>query len=433
MTAPSIIQRRDLEPVWLRASEVVRHYEKAANCISVVVGADCSWVEYSKHPKTNVFCDLCGRYHQHASKLAPGESPCRSMHCTAIKNARRSGGSHIYACPVGFYFWNSPFLVGERFAGTLISTVIPLAEREKALDKMFRICKGEISRAEIAGHIDGYPARAGEEIQGLARMMQLCARQISRSEVGNPTVGLSEYFLAAPQNDGTLYTLSSLGSTTGYSNIDPLDQERLLLASLRRGDGAEARSIVHKLLNSITTTDSNNIGQLKLKAIELAAMLSRSGSNTENSQELVEENNRHLIRIKGLETAEEVINYTSMAVERMSGKIFTFQGLRHASVLRKAERFIRTNYTRKISLQEIADASGLSAPYLSTVFKEEMGENLSSYLNRIRVEKACAMLRETADSIREISVACGFEDQSWFSKIFKMYIGLSPWKYRKLG
>jgi len=430
MTTTSIIQRRDLEPVWLKANEVVRHYAKAANCISAAVSANCALVEYSKHPKTNTFCDLCKRYHQHSSKMAPQESPCHYMHCAATKHARKSGGSYIYTCPVGFYFWNSPFLVGERHAGTLISTVIPVVGREKALDRMFKICKGDISRAEIAGHIDEYPAKTEKEIQGLARMMQICARQISRSETGNQGAGLAGYS-SEPQGDGTLYTLSSLDSAA--EDIDPLDQERLLLASLRRGDSAEARSIVHKLLNSVDLASNDNIDQLKLKAIELLAMLSRNGSSSDNSRELVEENKRHLMRIRGLKTAEEAIGYTSMAVERMSAKIFTFQGLRHASALRKAERFIRTNFTRKISLQEIADASGLSAPYFSTIFKDEMGENLSSYLNRIRVEKASAMLRETDDSIRQISAACGFEDQSWFSKIFKSYTSVSPWKYRKLG
>ena len=119
-----------------------------------------------------------------------------------------------------------------------------------------------------------------------------------------------------------------------------------------------------------------------------------------------------------------------LIVDQMAGKFFSFQGVCHASALRKAERFIWDNYTRKISLKEIAGVSGLSAPYFSTIFKEEMGENLSSYLNRLRVQKAAAMLNETDVSISKISAACGFEDQSWFSKIFKSYTGFSPCKYR---
>jgi AraC-like DNA-binding protein len=62
-----------------------------------------------------------------------------------------------------------------------------------------------------------------------------------------------------------------------------------------------------------------------------------------------------------------------------------------------------------------------------------MGENLSSYLNRLRVEKACHLLTDTDLTLSEIAGSCGFEDQSWFSKIFKSYTGLSPGKYRGQG
>jgi AraC-like DNA-binding protein len=117
----------------------------------------------------------------------------------------------------------------------------------------------------------------------------------------------------------------------------------------------------------------------------------------------------------------------------MSGEIFAFHGVRHYSALRKAERFIWENYTRKVNLREIADVSGLSAPYFSTIFKEEMGENLSNYLNRLRTEKAATMLVTTNLSISEIAKTCGFEDQSWFSKIFKNNTGLTPGKYRDQG
>jgi YesN/AraC family two-component response regulator len=147
----------------------------------------------------------------------------------------------------------------------------------------------------------------------------------------------------------------------------------------------------------------------------------------------LETNNRYLRRIQEAKSIEELTDVLHIIVERMSGQIFSFQGVRHASALRRAERFIWENYTRKISLQEIASASGLSAPYFSTIFKEEMGENLSIYLNRLRVEKASHMLMETDLSLSEIASSCGFEDQSWFSKIFKSFTGISPGKFRGQG
>ena len=145
---------------------------------------------------------------------------------------------------------------------------------------------------------------------------------------------------------------------------------------------------------------------------------------------LMETNNRYLQQVQDAQTIEELVDVLYGIVEAMTSHIFSFQGIRHASALRKAERFIWENYSRKISLQEIASASGLSAPYFSTIFKEEMGENLSSYINRLRVEKACRLLTQTGQTLSEIAGSCGFEDQSWFSKIFKHFTGVSPGKFR---
>ena len=212
-----------------------------------------------------------------------------------------------------------------------------------------------------------------------------------------------------------------------------LEQERSLIASLRRGDNVEAGNIMRTLLNELNTAVNGNLDSFKLRLMELVVMLSRTGANPKSNEELVEANNRFLKRLENSKTIEEVSGNVRSIMEQMAGKIFSFQGIRHASALRKAERFIWENYSRKISLKEIADVSGLSAPYFSTIFKDEMGENLSNYLNRLRVEKASSMLRETDSPISGISVACGFEDQSWFSKVFKCYTGFSPSKYREHG
>jgi elongation factor P len=148
---------------------------------------------------------------------------------------------------------------------------------------------------------------------------------------------------------------------------------------------------------------------------------------------VLETNNHYLNRIGDVENIEELTDVLHSIVEDMAGQIFSFQGTRHAAALRKAERYIYENYTRKISLKEVADASGLSAPYFSNIFKEEMGENLTNYLNRLRVEKAGRLLTETEMSLSEIAGVCGFENQSWFSKIFTSFTGISPGKYRGQG
>jgi len=413
MMKANIIQRRDLEPLWFKATEVVRHYEKASNCIAAVIGADFVACELSKNPRAITFCTLCKRYCSFSHKLASYEVPCSRMHLDAIQEARKLGGSYLYTCPIGFFFWTSPFFSGERFAGALMSSGILSADKQLALDRMFKVCKGEVSSAEISGYLDDIPKKSDEEAKVLAQMMLLCAEQISC-------------------RDPYLEDSAEYGDRKSFCQNFP-DQERTLIASLRRGDSAEAQNIMRNLLNDLNTASNGNLERLKLKAIELVVMLSRTGANSENEEELVEANNRYLKRIDDSKTVEEIAVNMRLILDQMAGRLFSFHGIRHASALRKAERFIWENYSRKISLKEIADVSGLSAPYFSTIFKEEMGENLSTYLNRLRVEKASSMLRETESPINEISAACGFEDQSWFSKIFKHYTGYSPCQYREHG
>ena len=416
MQRTNIIQRRDLEPLWDKAAEVKQHYEKAANCVVTVIGANCASVKFSEHPKAALFCQLCKKFYHSTEKLAPHEVPCSAMHCAAIQEARKLGGSHIYTCPIGFYFWTSPFFSGERYAGALTSSGAAAVDKQLIQERMFSVCEGKISQAEIARYLEDVPERSLEEIKVLAQMLQLCAEKISYREVQwTDTAGS----YSRPDYMGCQRTF--------------MEQERSLIASLRRGDNDEARNTVRELLNSLNTVSGGSLERLKLKAMELVVMLSRTEANSENGEGLIEANNRYLRRIEDSGSIEEIFAAMYLILEQMAGKIFSFRGVRHASALRKAERFIWENYTRKISLKEIADVSGLSAPYFSTIFKDEMGENLSNYLNRLRVEKASAMLRETEFPINGISEACGFEDQSWFSKVFKNYTGFSPCRYREHG
>ena len=420
----NIIQRRELDPLLLRAHEVVSYYEKAAECAVSVLGPDCCPAGDSAHPRAMRFCALCKRYYNNPGKtLAPEEYPCTAMHADAVGEARRLGGSYIYVCPIGFVFWISPIYSGERFAGALMSSGVIGLDRGQAAENIFNICGGEVPRQEIDGYLADIPEKSGEEIKALAQMMLICAEQISG---GNDEAGREPALRQGPP---------PADAAPDGASAYPLDKERMLLASLRRGDHDEAKGILKELLDVLRDSSGGSFEIFQLRAIELAVMLSRAATNAEDAGDgnVLETNNRYLKKIEEARSAAEIFEILGIIIDRMSGKIFSFQGIRHSSALRKAERFIWENYTRKISLREIATASGLSAPYFSTIFKDEMGENLSNYLNRLRVEKAAAMLAETDLPISGIAAACGFEDQSWFSKIFKSYTGLSPGKYREQG
>ena len=72
----------------------------------------------------------------------------------------------------------------------------------------------------------------------------------------------------------------------------------------------------------------------------------------------------------------------------------------------------------------------LSPVYISKIFKEETGESPIRYLIKIRLEKAI-LEKENCGSVRNVSLAVGYEDVYYFSKLFKKYYGIAPVYYKR--
>lgn len=94
-------------------------------------------------------------------------------------------------------------------------------------------------------------------------------------------------------------------------------------------------------------------------------------------------------------------------------------------------RYIEENFREPISLPLLSEISGLSPKYFERVFKEMSGKSPIQYVNAYRLYKASNRLLMTGDPITEIAYDCGFNDLSYFIKLFKATHGVSPSKFRK--
>lgn len=100
---------------------------------------------------------------------------------------------------------------------------------------------------------------------------------------------------------------------------------------------------------------------------------------------------------------------------------------RMASIL----NYIHENYASSISLQEAADALHLSAPYLSSFFKQNMNENFNSYVNQVRLKHAVEDLIYTDKSITAITFDNGFASMNAMNRVFKEVYNTTPNRYRQ--
>ena len=90
---------------------------------------------------------------------------------------------------------------------------------------------------------------------------------------------------------------------------------------------------------------------------------------------------------------------------------------------------IEDHYDECITLDDLARAAGMNSKYFCRYFREMTHRTPIDYLNYYRIEQACFKLATTNDSIAEIGMSCGFNDESYFIKTFKKYKGVTPKKY----
>ncbi|MBR5613673.1 MAG: AraC family transcriptional regulator [Clostridia bacterium] len=95
-----------------------------------------------------------------------------------------------------------------------------------------------------------------------------------------------------------------------------------------------------------------------------------------------------------------------------------------------AKKYIKCNFHRNISINDIANHIGISANYLTNLFLNNGEKSPKNYLTELRIYTACNMLKNTDMLIKEIAVSVGYNDPLQFSTFFKNHIGLSPLQYR---
>ena len=115
-----------------------------------------------------------------------------------------------------------------------------------------------------------------------------------------------------------------------------------------------------------------------------------------------------LIKINGSENTEHqgVIDYVKLAI-----------------------KYIEHNYSRQISIVDIADAAGISRSHLYRLFMKQLNITPNEYLIKYRINLACELLKDRNINISETAYSIGFTDPLYFSRVFKSIKGVSPSKY----
>lgn len=357
---------------------------------------------------------------------------CRDTHLYGMLQAQRFGGKYIYFCPAGFNFIITPLL--DASGPAAYAKVGPFLMVEK--DDYIRYDLTDLLKlpADVLSDVD----------QKLSGIRFVPPEQVTRlSTLLYMTMG---YVSNAQQNQAMRKTQSSediqghigelLQSLKAQNQIPsyPFKKENELMEAMIDGDKANANRLLNDLLGHIFFFSGGDFAVIRARVFELLVLLSRAAvEGGADATDIFSKNVAYFDEINHIKTLDDLCLWLVEIMNQLTDYVFRFTDVKHVDIIRKSVDYIRRNYASKLTLEEVASYVYLSPSYFSKVFKDEMELNFNAYLNKIRIEKAKQLLTDKRIKLIDVAGLVGFEDQSYFSKVFKKITGQTPGKFRETG
>ena len=226
-----------------------------------------------------------------------------------------------------------------------------------------------------------------------------------------------------------------LASRESFVPHTPYRYEKDMLEAVRQGDLALARKCMESLdkTGQAGKLSPNPLRQSQIIFISYITQITRAAMDGG-----VEEDLAYAMSDSYIQTSEKCTALSQIDRLRTRALMDFTNAVRHkkdsppySKAVRRAIGYIRSHVKEKISLSQIALASGLSSGRFSHLFREETGMTPFAYVKKERLETARSMLIYTDRPISEISAALCFSSESHFIQAFREYTGKTPGKYRK--
>ncbi|UNC92205.1 PocR ligand-binding domain-containing protein [Candidatus Contubernalis alkaliaceticus] len=207
-----------------------------------------------------------------------------------------------------------------------------------------------------------------------------------------------------------------------------LEKERELLRCIRLGDRTNAEIILSGLFADLFTKAKGKANEINQRTFELVCLVSRAaiegGVDADRAMEVLKEYNKELKKVG------DIFYQAKKTIEHYLDGIFALTNKKHINTVKKAREYIMENCSQSLTTQDIATHIYISPSHLSRLFRKELDCTVLEYLTRVRIEKALQLLKNNEQSIEEVARSVGFKNTSYFARIFKERVGVTPLTFR---
>lgn len=216
-----------------------------------------------------------------------------------------------------------------------------------------------------------------------------------------------------------------------YEEDYPIHTERKLLECVQSGNVEGAAFHGKQIADWLIGSCQHQLMDIKLKVLEFVLNAEMICFESGGSMYSMEDRRGYLQTIFELKTQEEVSTWFLVKIREAVMKVQKGREENSVSLVKRARDYIKNNYFREISLDDVSREVNISPYYFSKLFKEETGENFIEFLTGIRMEKARDLLVNTDKSMKEICSEIGYSDPNYFSRTFKKNMGVTPTEFKE--
>ncbi len=215
-----------------------------------------------------------------------------------------------------------------------------------------------------------------------------------------------------------------------------IEYERELLKYVREGN--KDKLLEH--LNKSTEGQSGKLSKNPLRNqknlfICSTSLVTRAAIEGGLSSELaMTVSDTYIQRMEGLNEISGIMNLYYQMLCDFTERVHKIKELHYSKAVMQCLDYISRYLHDAITISHLAEATGISRNYLSELFKKEVGISLREHILNAKVEEAKGLLAFSGESIMDICTCLNFSDQSYFTKVFRKYAGVTPGQYRnRLG
>jgi len=412
-------------------------FENAKRCVdaySISTGMNC--IIIGRHGET-LYTACGGRNLCMFCKIIANtecrRQTCANAHLYGSYQSERFGGKYVFFCPMGLIHWASPIVSGGVMKAAVLGGPVHMVDPDDFIIEEI-MQKNDIN-LDFCGdaklYIKQVPVVKPDVVNSLSELLFITAVHISDIQPSRYMEDRETQEQQSRISDYIRY-IKTMGGDEESQSAYPIDKEKELLSLIALGDKPGAQKVLNEIFGHIFFATGGNFEVIKARVLELIVLLSRAAlEGGADVEQIFGLNYKYLNEIHNFRTVEELTYWLSKIMARFTDLVFNLTDVKHVDVIYKAVDYIKRNYMKKITLEEVASHVYLSPSYFSKIFKEELKVNFNTYLNNVRIEMSKKLLMDDSIVLVDLSNLVGFEDQSYFSKVFKKITGVSPGKYRE--